>query len=70
MVPSKWNEAVPLALPKKEGKQICPNYGGISLKDVAVKGFGVILLKRFMSEMDQRIRYHQSGLMSGRGYPD
>ncbi len=52
-VPYNWNEAVLLPLFKKKDKRICSNYRGISLIDVAAKGFGVILLKRFQSERDE-----------------
>ncbi len=45
--------------------QIFPNYRGISLKDVVVKCFGVILLERFQSEKGQCTRPHHSGFRSG-----
>ncbi len=69
-VPNNWSEAVLLPLFKKGDKRICSNYRGISLIDVAAKVFGVILLKRFKSERDQRTRPSQSGLRPGRGCTD
>ncbi len=38
--------------------------------DVAAKGVGVTLLKRFQYERDQRTRPNQSGFMPGRGCTD
>ncbi len=69
-VPNNWSETVLLPLLKKGDKRICSNYRGIGLIDVAAKAFGVILLKRFQSERDQRIRPNQSGFMPGRGCTD
>ncbi len=46
------------------------NYRGINLIGVAAKGFGAILLKRFLSERDQRTRRNQSDFSSGRGCTD
>ncbi len=68
--PSNWSEAVLLPLFKKGDKQICSNYRGISLIDVAAEVFGVILLKRFQSERDQRTQPNRSGFRSGRGCTD
>ncbi len=42
----------------------------ISLIDIAVKVFGVILHKRFQYERDQRTRPSQSGFRCGRGCAD
>ncbi len=67
---SNWSETVLLPLFKKGDKQICSNYRGISLIDVAAKVFGVILLKRFQSERDPRTRPYQSGFRPGRGCTD
>ncbi len=64
-VPNNWIEAVLLSLFKKGDKPICSNNRGISLIYVAAKVFGVILLKRFQSERDQRTRPHQSGFRPG-----
>ncbi len=66
-VPNNWSVAVLLPLFMKGDKRICSNYRGISLIDVATKGFGVILLKRFQSARDERTRPNQSGFRSGRG---
>ncbi len=43
---------------------------GISLIDVAAKVFGVILVKRFQYERDQRARPNQSDFRPGRGCTD
>ncbi len=64
------SEAVLLPLFKKGDERICSNYRGISWIDVAAKVFGVILLKRFQSERDQRTRPKQSGFRPGRGCTD
>ncbi len=69
-VPNNWSEAVLLPLFKKGDKRICSNYRDISLIDVAAKVFGVILLKRFQYERDQRTRPNQSGVRPGRGCTD
>ncbi len=59
-------EAVLLPLFKKGDKRTCSNYRGISLINVDAKVFGVILLKRFQYERDQRTRPNQSGFRPGR----
>ncbi len=66
-VPNNWSETVLLPLFKKGDKRICSYYRGISLIGVAAKVFGVILLKRFQYERDQRTRPNQSGFRPGRG---
>ncbi len=66
-VPNNWSEAVLPPLFKKGDKRLCSNYRDIILIDLASKVFGVILLKRFQSERDQRTRPNQSGFRPGRG---
>ncbi len=62
---NNWSETVLLPLFKKGDKRICSDYRGISLIDVGAKVFGVILLKRFQYERDQRTRPNQSGFRPG-----
>ncbi len=63
-VPNNWSEVISSSF--KEGdKRTCSNYRGISLINVAAEVFGVILLKRFQSERDQRTRPNQSGFRPG-----
>ncbi len=69
-VPNNWSESVLLHLFKKGDKRICSNYRGISMIDITAKVLGVILLKRFQSERDQRTRPNQSGFRPGRGCTD
>ncbi len=69
-VPNNWSEAVLLPLFKKGDKRICSNYRGISLIDAAAKVYGIILVKRFQFERDQRTRPNQSGFRPGRGCTD
>ncbi len=54
----------------KGDKRMCSNYRGISFVDVVAYGFGVIFLKRFKSERDQRTRPNQNGFRAGRGFTD
>ncbi len=68
--PTNWSEAVLLPLFKKGYKRICSNHRDISWIDIAAKVFGVILLKRFQYERDQRTRPNQSGFGPGRGCTD
>ncbi len=65
-----WSEAVLLPLFKKEDTQIYSYYRGLGLIDVAVKVFGVILLKRFQSEKEQYNRPNDSGFRPGRECTD
>ncbi len=53
-VPNNWSEAVLLPLFKKGDKRICSNYRNISLINVVARVFGVILLKGFQCEREQR----------------
>ncbi len=49
-IPNNWSGTVLLPLFKKGDKRMCSNYGGICLIAVAVKVFGAILHKSFLSE--------------------
>ena len=46
------------------------NYRGISLIDIAVKIFGIILLNRFKGAREERTRGNQAGFRPGRGCTD
>lgn len=69
-VPEDWTNSIIRPVFKKGDKKDCANYRGISLIDVAAKIFSIILLKRFQTERDRRIRPNQSGFRPGRGCTD
>ncbi len=64
-VPNNWSEVAILPFFKKGDRRICSNYSVFSLIEVTGKVFGVILLKRFQSERNQRTRPNQNGLRHG-----
>lgn len=69
-VPADWQKAVVLPMHKKGDTSVCGNYRGISLIDVTCKVFTAVLLNRFRSERDPRIRPQQAGFRPGRGCVD
>ncbi|VDN13191.1 unnamed protein product [Dibothriocephalus latus] len=51
---------------KKGNKTRCENYCGISLIDVAVRIFAIVLLRRFQSVRDSRTQPNHAGYRTGR----
>ena len=68
--PKDWKTSVILPFYKKGDKTECKNYRGISLIDIAVKIFGIILLNRFKGAREERTRENQAGFRPGRGCTD
>ena len=68
--PQDWSLSILLSIPKKGDRTVCRNYRGISLIDVAAKIFAMLLLERFASERNQRMRPNQGGFRPGRGCID
>ena len=68
--PTDWHMSILIPLPKKGDKTKCENYRGISLIDVAAKVFATLLLNRFSSERELRVRPNQGGFRPGRGCID
>ncbi|XP_065583878.1 uncharacterized protein LOC136042877 [Artemia franciscana] len=56
-----WKTSVILPFYKKGDKTECKNYHGISLIDIAVKIFGIILLNRFKGAREERTQGNQAG---------
>ena len=54
----------------KGDKNECRNCRGISLIDIAVKIFGIIVLNRFKSAREKNARKNQAGFRPGRGCID
>ncbi|BHF69821.1 hypothetical protein SprV_0301286800 [Sparganum proliferum] len=52
---------------KKGDKTRCENYRGISLMDVAVKIFSIVLLRRFGAVLDSRTRLNRPGFRARLG---
>nr|VZI40702.1 unnamed protein product [Spirometra erinaceieuropaei] len=70
VVPDDWGLGILVLILKKGDKTGCENYRGISLIDVALKIFAIVLLRRFRAVRDSRTRLNQAGFRAGRGCAD
>ncbi|VDL94922.1 unnamed protein product [Schistocephalus solidus] len=70
VVPNNWGSGILLPVFRKGDKTKCENYRGISLIDVAVKVFTIILLRWFQSVQNSRTRPNQAGFRARRGCMD
>jgi hypothetical protein len=66
----EWNLAVLIKLFKKDDKQLCDNYRGISLFSVTSKLFSRIILNRIQLLVDRQLLEAQSGFRSNRSTID
>ncbi|BHF81197.1 hypothetical protein SprV_0702432700 [Sparganum proliferum] len=70
VVPDDWGLGILVPILKKGDKTRCENYRRISLIDVTVKIFAIVLLRRFQAARDSRKRPNQAGFRAGRGCAD
>ena len=68
--PKDWRTSIILPFYKKGDKTECRNYRGISLIDITVKIFRIILLNRFKSAREKNTHENQAGFRPGRGCID
>lgn len=69
-IPSDWDNALNVKLPKKGELQNCNNWRGITVLSIASKVFCRILLGRIDSVVDRKLRQEQAGFRRGRGCTD
>ncbi|EPB74297.1 hypothetical protein ANCCEY_06599 [Ancylostoma ceylanicum] len=64
-IPEEWRKGVIVKLPKK-GVSECGNWRGITLLSVPGKIFCMILFRRLLGAIDERLREEQAGFRSNR----
>ncbi|VDL95343.1 unnamed protein product [Schistocephalus solidus] len=70
VIPIDWGSAILFSVFKKGDKKKYENYCGVSLVDVAAKVFNLLILRRFQSVRDSRMRPIQALFRAGRGCVD
>lgn len=69
-IPSDWDNALNVKLPRKGELQNCNNWRGITVLSINSKVFCRILLGQIDSVVDRKLRQEQAGFRRGRGCTD
>jgi hypothetical protein len=60
-VPQQWNEGITCLVYQKGDRQNCNNYRPIKLLNIAYKVFAILLIKRLMENIENKLEVNQMG---------
>ena len=69
-LPQQWNEGIICPVYKKDDRLYCNNYRSVTLLNIAYKIFAILLNRRLMENIENKLEDNQMGFRSNRSTID